>query len=280
MNGTLTAGLPAAPCTCSGGSAERFVFGRDDRILTRNTTDAPFRYICNLEDNGWSMCSGTLVGPRTVLTAGHCIASGSPGTMRVIPGRNGPHEPLPATVAVRFLLFPGFSGCCNRTDIGLIHLRNPIGSRVGFWTRAYTRSRIDPIGRSISGNLPMAPGALPVNLSGYPADMPPTPRLGCRAGGACVHSQLGSPGRNRVECGTHQYRAFDKTIRVRNGMLEYLDDMCPGHSGSPVWVRRHPTMGGRVLVAVNSAQRSGPQAANLGVLLTPAHINWIVRNTI
>jgi V8-like Glu-specific endopeptidase len=283
VNGTGVIVAPApsqvSGCACGGGSGEYLVIGTDDRVLVTNTVAAPFRYICNLEDNGWSMCSGTLIGPRTVLTAGHCLAGGNPATMRVIPGRNGAHEPLAVTRAARFILFPGFAPS-TQTDIGLIHLQHPIGRTVGFWTRPYSRSRLDPIGTSISGgSLPMAAGSLPVNVSGYPADMPPDPRFGCRAGAmaACGHSALGSPARDRVECGTRQYRSFDRTVRLRAGMLEYLDDTCPGHSGSPVWVRRHATMGGRVLVGVHVR---GGTAANGAVKLTAPHIRWIAGNTL
>ena len=42
-------------------------------------------------------------------------------------------------------------------------------------------------------------------------------------------------------------------------MLTYLNDTCPGHSGSPVWVRRHPSMGGRVLVGVHSGAAPRPR---------------------
>lgn len=68
------------------------VIGLDTRTCIRNTTVAPFRYICSIDLNG-PCCSGTLIGPRTVLTAGHCITPPScsvvPGVTRVIPGRNG-----------------------------------------------------------------------------------------------------------------------------------------------------------------------------------------------
>jgi V8-like Glu-specific endopeptidase len=69
-------------------SADRFVFGPDERFAVRargtrrNTREFPFNTLCFLRDSeGW--CSGTLIAPQVVLTAGHCMI-GLPLT--VVPG--------------------------------------------------------------------------------------------------------------------------------------------------------------------------------------------------
>src|SRR2546423_746961 len=145
--------------------AQRELVGVDTRVEVTNPLAAPFRYICNLEYDGWAMCSGTLIGPRTVLTAGHCPARQSP-------------------------------------------LRT----------------------------------------------------------------------RNRLQCGTRQFRSYDRTVRISGGMLLYVNDTCPGHSGSPVWVRRHPSMGGRVLIGIHVAPAGS--GANRAVLINRAIMSFIVANTI
>jgi glutamyl endopeptidase len=272
-------GAPARSCPCvSPTAADYLVVGTDERVRVTNTTVAPFRYICSIEFNGCAGCSGTLIGPSTVLTAGHCVNGFLASHVRVIPGRNGAHEPLPATRANSLIPFPGFLPG-TRTDIGIIRLQNPVGRSVGFWTARRTRTRTDPVGTSISGGLlPMTAGRLPVNVSGYPADLPADPKLGCRlpGGGACASSACG-PGRD-VECGTQQYRSFDRTVSESAGLLRYLNDTCGGHSGSPVWVRRHPSMGGRVLVGVHISG-SATNHTNAAVRLTPAILRWIFANT-
>lgn len=260
------------------------LYGHDSRVLVTRTTDAPYRYICNLEYNydgigRWAMCSGTLIGPRTVLTAGHCISGRTASRMRVIPGRNGSLEPLPATQATRLIPAPGYAPASS-TDYGIIHLRDPVGSMIGYWTRGYTRRKKDSVGTSMSGGaLPWLArfGILPVHVSGYPADKPEGPKLGCRKTsgpeGRCRNSLLGAAGRNRL-CGTYQYRSSDRRVRVQGGMLTYEADTCPGHSGSPIWLQRNASNGGRVLIGVHVA------GGNKGVCLTTAIIRWILSNTI
>lgn len=241
------------------------VIRRDTRVLVRNTTAIPFRFICHLECNGRAWGAGTLIGTRTVLTAGHCLDGQSPSRMRIIPGRNGTLEPLPATLAAAFRIAPAYRAVTS-TDYGIIHLRDPIGSNVGFWSRTYQRRAGDESGTSISaGPLPLRAGVLRVNLSGYPGDKSIT---------------IGRPPRRII--GTQQFRAYDRSVQLRDGMLHYLNDTFPGHSGSPVWVRRHPSMGGRVLIAIHVGgdDPSIPGRANRAVKITPAILSFVVANTI
>jgi V8-like Glu-specific endopeptidase len=279
-----------------GPDQELEIIGTDRRVMVTDTRPAPFRYICNLEYpvkgvGARPRSSGTLIGPRTVLTAGHCIvdrATGrlrTPGLMRVIPGRRGSLEPLPATTASRFVLFPGFRRT-TATDLGIIHLTHPIGRTIGYWTGVPTRRKGDPVGTSIlsSGALPLPPGTLKVNVSGYPGDKPWTAGWSCtttpRPANRCAGTAPNNALRHRL-CGAFPFRAYDVSAKLSGGILEYLNDTCPGHSGSPVWVRRHPSKGGRVLVAVHvSGDQPGPPVANRGVFITPAIRAWIVGNTV
>lgn len=195
------------PCSCHrhAASSPELGFGFDSELIgvdtrkrVRKTTTAPFRCVCNLEYDvprvgRRSMCSGTLIGPRTVLTSGDCLAGLVASRMRVAPGRTGTLEPLPATGATRFVLFPGSAGSSS-TDIGIIHLPDPIGNTVGYWTRSYSRSSRDPVGTSIlAGPLPLPAGKLELNLSGYAADKPAGSKNGCTSSSSPTPAEDANP---------------------------------------------------------------------------------------
>jgi V8-like Glu-specific endopeptidase len=148
-------------------SADYEIIGADTRVRAPNTTIAPFRYICNLEVDipgrgGTAVCSGTLIGPTTVLTAGHCVPSAPPSRMRVIPGRNGSLEPLPATRALSFSKARGWVAG-TATDYGVVQLRDPIGIHIGYWSIRHRLGPGDNIGTSIS-TAPLPLDSSPQNL--------------------------------------------------------------------------------------------------------------------
>jgi len=59
----------------------RIIFGTDERIQIPcgSQSQIPTRHVVQIRNNGGGHCTGTLVGPRHVLTAGHCVHSGRGG---------------------------------------------------------------------------------------------------------------------------------------------------------------------------------------------------------
>ena len=271
---------------------ESEIIDDDTRVRVANTRAAPYRWICNLEFQGRSWATGTLIGPRTVLTAGHNLVDpGGSGKllkiteMRVIPGRSGlVSEPFKGSIAKDFILFPGFQRG-TRTDLGIIHLDDAIGDTVGFWTRELKKNSGDSIGTSIlSGSLPVSAGKLKVTISGYALDRPSGHEHGCRdykkqLAVRCWQSK--NVASRSLQCGTFQYQSFDLTVKHSSGLLHYLNDTCPGESGSPVWVTRSSSVGGRVLVAVHIGRDDSEvrHRTNIGVLIDSTVRQFIVDNT-
>lgn len=80
---------------------QEVVIGTDDRKNITSTMQYPWRSICSLkikakDGTNW-IGTGFLIGPRTVITAGHVVYLHNHGgwakSIEVIPGRNGSSNP-------------------------------------------------------------------------------------------------------------------------------------------------------------------------------------------
>ncbi|WP_306748240.1 trypsin-like serine peptidase [Saccharothrix yanglingensis] len=99
VNPTPTDVVPeVGPQWADGGMGTRTIFGPDDRLRRSATTSYPWRVVGSISSPGatTSNCSGSLIGPRHLLTAGHCIHRGSGGkdegwypNRKVAPGQDG-----------------------------------------------------------------------------------------------------------------------------------------------------------------------------------------------
>jgi V8-like Glu-specific endopeptidase len=186
------------------------VINRDERVRILDTDLAPWRMICALRMRGGNgagaIGTGWFIGPRTVITAGHCVFSnfffgGWASAIEVIPGLLGNgdsagNRPYGSVTGTRLSAVdrwvqnedPDF-------DIGCIHLDQDKGSEVGWF----------------------AVGALPAeelvnylaNVAGYPADR-----------GA----------------GSELYHDKNRVLRVSERRLFYETDTYGGQSGAPVWI--------------------------------------------
>lgn len=179
------------------------VCGKDDRVRISPATRVPWRWICQLiitmANGRRSRCTGWFIGPRTVMTSGHCVFSRANGgwarRIEVIPGLDVSSRPYGSQVGTSFRSVYGWTRSGNSDfDYGCIILPDGrLGSRVGWFGFEC---------RSTSGL-----NSLLINTSGYPGDKP---------------------------FGTQWFNA-GRITRVTNRKIEYMVDTFGGQSGSAVW---------------------------------------------
>jgi V8-like Glu-specific endopeptidase len=192
------------------GAIESIIGPTDDRVRVLDTELAPWRMVCALRMRGptgaGAIGTGWFVGPRTLLTAGHCVHStqffgGWAASIEVSPGRNGAEFPFRTVRSARFSSVNRWVEAADPDfDIGCIHLDDPLGNEVGwFGVGALSPDELE--------------GFL-VNVSGYPGD---------RGGGA------------------EQYHHRNRILRVTERRLFYDVDTFGGQSGAPVWIHETDT---------------------------------------
>ncbi len=186
------------------------VIDADERVRILDTDLTPWRMICALRMRGpsgaGSIGTGWFIGPKTVLTAGHCVFSnlffgGWASTIEVIPGLNGGGDtsatrPYGSITSERFSSVDLWVEKEDADfDIGCIHLDQPIGDVVGWF--------------SLGALPPERLESALVNVSGYPGD---------RGAGA------------------EQYHGRNRVLQVTERRIFYEIDTYGGQSGAPVWI--------------------------------------------
>jgi V8-like Glu-specific endopeptidase len=221
----------------------------DGRTSVLNTAIMPHAAVCHVQcdfgDGRLSGCSGFLMAPRVVMTAGHCVFSrprqllgrrAVPARIRITPGRDGARAPFGQQWASRWYALRRFVRNADvMADVGIIVLPQPfrrVGRALGVAAPNDRQLRTIRNGRLL-------------HIAGYPGDKP--------SGTMWEHGE--------------------RLDRFTPRALFYSVDTCPGHSGSAVWVRPERTGPVEVIgvhVAGPRPHERGAWGCRPGVPMAPA----------
>ncbi len=239
------------------------VIGRDNRTRVTDTDMSPWRMICSIRVTRGELTNvgtGFMIGPRTLLTAGHVLVSPDnphlPTRVQVIPGLNGEAMPYRSHQAARFTVHPKWSAAFSPAcDVALIHLGENLGDHIG-WFRVDARAPSDMIGHW-------------VHVTGYPGEKK-------EARGQSASTPL-------LRQAAQLWHHAAPIERFDVGRVFYRVDTTEGQSGAPIYVldedRNHatPTAVGIHAYGTRGTPGSRPPA-NSGVWFSPAILEFIAKN--
>jgi glutamyl endopeptidase len=240
----IVIGKSEAPLTPSPDSGLESILFADERTRIVTTDQQPWKLICALDINApWGSFVGTgwFAGPRTLITAGHCVydkkqMGGWAEEIIVTPGRDRERRPFKSFTAKRFSTIDAWLARQDADyDIAAIHLDEDVFPanevfRVGAFPDAELQDYL-------------------VNVSGYPA----------------------SPGG-----GTELYWAKNRIRAVTPRRIFYDVDTSGGQSGGPAYI--FPDEHSRpIVVGIHAYGEGGtPASMNLRVNSAPRIIPEVI----
>jgi len=186
-----------------------------------NASDSPWQALILIDHGGsQSLCSGSLITPTTIVTAGHCLAGVVAGSVKAWIGesRITPAARKSSLPIAGITVHPGYRSDTYANDIAVISLAKPVD----------ITGDVRLIGLPFGQDAASWPAAgTPATISGWGATS-----TGGQSSDQLLRAAvqvLASPG---APCG--QYGAsYDSTMLICGGMPDGSRDTCQGDSGGP-----------------------------------------------
>jgi glutamyl endopeptidase len=142
------------------GAIAESVIAPDGRTRVTATTTFPNRAIAYLvvhfSGGSTGSCTGWFIGPRTVVTAGHCVYDTATNkwatSITVYPGRNGTTAPYGSTTSHKLFSVTGWtSSHSSNYDYGAIQTNAALGNTVGWFGYRWQSSNSFPGSHTVRG---------------------------------------------------------------------------------------------------------------------------------